>query len=83
MSMPMFIHSQTPPSVPAMKENRAEISWIFGSREGGLNMPRGIYGAFQVALKHDFSDGIAPSFEIAGRKKWNPPLPERRFELLR
>jgi hypothetical protein len=29
MSMPMFIHSQTPPSVPAMKENRAEISYSF------------------------------------------------------
>jgi hypothetical protein len=25
----MFVHDQTPPGVPAMKENRAEISYSF------------------------------------------------------
>jgi hypothetical protein len=28
-SIPMFVHDQTPPGVPAMKENRAEISYSF------------------------------------------------------
>jgi hypothetical protein len=34
-SIPMFVHDQVPPGVPAMKEKRAEISYSFEALAAG------------------------------------------------
>jgi hypothetical protein len=34
-STPMFIHDQTPPGVPVMKERRDQISYVFESMPAG------------------------------------------------
>jgi len=53
-SMPMFIHDQTPPGVPMMKEKRAEISYALEELPAGGRVR--IKTSNQEALKaiHDF-----------------------------
>jgi hypothetical protein len=53
-SIPMFVHDQTPPGVPVMKEKHAEISYSFEELEAGGRVR--IKTANPDALKavHDF-----------------------------
>jgi hypothetical protein len=53
-SAPMFIHSQTPPGVPVMKQKRTAISYVFEELPAGGRVR--IKTADQEALKavHDF-----------------------------
>jgi hypothetical protein len=53
-SIPMFVHDQVPPGVPAMKEKRSRISYIYEEMPSGARVRIKTADADALKAVHDF-----------------------------